>query len=245
MATTTHWAPNSAASSATSSGRSRAAVLTATLSAPARSRRRPSSALRTPPPTVKGMNTCSAVRATTDDHGLAPVGGRRDVEEGQLVGALGVVAGGQLHRVALVDQVHELHALHHPAAGDVEAGDHPDGAHAATASSSSMRPSSSARPTTTPSSRRPPETASAARARRSSTEETPPEATTGVAVASSTATRPSRSGPDQGAVTVDGRHHQGRQWRAARGRPARRRPSAPSSPASPEAATSDPSSARR
>ena len=41
-------------------------MLTATLSAPARSRRRASSALRTPPPTVKGMNTCSAVRATTE-----------------------------------------------------------------------------------------------------------------------------------------------------------------------------------
>ena len=34
-----------------------------------------------------------------------------------------------------------------PGPGDVEAGDHPDGAHAAIASSSSMRPSSSARPT--------------------------------------------------------------------------------------------------
>ena len=42
-----------------------AAVLRATLSAPARNRRRASSGPRTPPPTVKGMKTSSAVRATT------------------------------------------------------------------------------------------------------------------------------------------------------------------------------------
>ena len=50
---------------ASSSGRATAAVLTATLSAPARSSRFTSSALRTPPPTVSGMNTLSAVRLTT------------------------------------------------------------------------------------------------------------------------------------------------------------------------------------
>ena len=48
-----------------SSGSSTAAVLTATLSAPARSNRRASSTERTPPPTVNGMNTCSAVRRAT------------------------------------------------------------------------------------------------------------------------------------------------------------------------------------
>ena len=39
-----------------------AAVFTLTLSAPARSSRRASSSDRTPPPTVNGMNTCSATR---------------------------------------------------------------------------------------------------------------------------------------------------------------------------------------
>ena len=62
MAQTTHWAPNSVAMSAISSGRSTAAVFTLTLSAPARSIRRASSTVRMPPPTVNGMNTCSAVR---------------------------------------------------------------------------------------------------------------------------------------------------------------------------------------
>ena len=65
MATTTHCAPNSSASSLTSGLRATAAVFTATLSAPALSILRPSSTERTPPPTVKGMNTSSAVRLTT------------------------------------------------------------------------------------------------------------------------------------------------------------------------------------
>src|SRR5690606_32902133 len=46
-------------------GRSTAAVLTDTFSAPARSRRRASSTVRTPPPTVNGMNTFSATRRAT------------------------------------------------------------------------------------------------------------------------------------------------------------------------------------
>ncbi len=65
MATTTHWVPYSRASSATTAGRATAAVLTPTFSAPARRSRRPSSTERTPPPTVRGMKTCSAVRRTT------------------------------------------------------------------------------------------------------------------------------------------------------------------------------------
>ena len=44
-----------------------------------------------------------------------------------------VVAGGQLDRIAGVAQVDEVHALDDPAAVDVEAGDHPDRAHAASA----------------------------------------------------------------------------------------------------------------
>ncbi len=62
---TTHCDPNRRAASASSSGRAIAAVFSETLSAPARSSRSTSSALRTPPPTVSGMKTCSAVRRTT------------------------------------------------------------------------------------------------------------------------------------------------------------------------------------
>ncbi len=46
--------------SRTSAGFCTAAVLIETLSAPAFSRRRTSSTLRTPPPTVSGMNTFAA-----------------------------------------------------------------------------------------------------------------------------------------------------------------------------------------
>ena len=44
-----------------------AAVLTETLSAPPRSNMSTSATVRTPPPTVSGMNTCSAVRRTTSN----------------------------------------------------------------------------------------------------------------------------------------------------------------------------------
>ena len=129
--TTTHWAPKVSDISAISSGRATAAELTLTLSAPTRSRRRASSRVRTPPPTVKGMKTCSARAGDHVEHGGAAVGRRGDVVEHQLVGALRVVAGGQLHGVAGVAQVQEVDALDHPAGVDVEAGDDPDGPHGA------------------------------------------------------------------------------------------------------------------
>ena len=46
---------------------------------------------------------------------------RRDVEEHELVGALGVVAGGELDGVAGIAQIDELSALDNPPAGDIEA----------------------------------------------------------------------------------------------------------------------------
>ena len=111
-------------SAAAASGSRTAAVLSATLSAPARSSARTSSRLRTPPPTVSGMNTCSAVRAITSSRRVAALDRGGDVEEHQLVGALAVVAGGELDRVARVAQVLEPRALHDAAGVDVEAGDH-------------------------------------------------------------------------------------------------------------------------
>ena len=62
---------------------------------------------------------------------VAPVAGGGDVEEGQLVGALLVVARGDLHRVAGVAQFDEVDALDDPAAGDVEAGNDAFGEHGA------------------------------------------------------------------------------------------------------------------
>ena len=65
MEITTHWRPNLAAQRESRSGSRTAAVLTATLSAPARSTSRISTGVRTPPPTVMGTNTRRAVRSTT------------------------------------------------------------------------------------------------------------------------------------------------------------------------------------
>ena len=123
MATTTHWSPNSAAISVISSGRSTAAVLMATLSAPARSSARASSTDRMPPPIVNGMNTSSAVWRATSRMVSRRSLERGDVEEHDLVGALGVVATGQLDRIAGVDEIDEVHALDDPTGVHVEAGD--------------------------------------------------------------------------------------------------------------------------
>ena len=57
MLTTMHWAPNRLDASLMKSGSRTAALLTLTLSAPAFSRARTSSHVRTPPPTVRGMWT--------------------------------------------------------------------------------------------------------------------------------------------------------------------------------------------
>ncbi len=55
--------------------------------------------------------------------GLAVAGGGGDVEEGELVGAFGVVELGHFDRVAGVAQVLEVDALDHPTGVDVQAGD--------------------------------------------------------------------------------------------------------------------------
>ena len=54
---------------------------------------------------------------------FALIGARGDVEEAELVRAIAVVARGDLDGVARVAQADEIHALHHPAGGDVQAGD--------------------------------------------------------------------------------------------------------------------------
>jgi len=65
MATTMACAPQASLHRRTMSGEATAAVLMLTLSAPAARSARTSSSVRTPPPTVSGTNTASAVRATT------------------------------------------------------------------------------------------------------------------------------------------------------------------------------------
>src|SRR5262249_6876900 len=93
--------------------------------------------------------------------------GRRDVEEAELVSALGVVARRDLDRVAGVDQLDEADALHDASVLHVEARDDPSREHHASAATASASPSAKlpayrARPTMTPST---PSAASAATAR--------------------------------------------------------------------------------
>ena len=60
-----HWQPKWADASAMRLGLRTAAVLRDTLSAPASRRALTSLTERTPPPTVRGMNTCSETCSTT------------------------------------------------------------------------------------------------------------------------------------------------------------------------------------
>ena len=123
IAITTHWAPNWSASSVSSSGRASAAELTETLSAPASSTAWASATERIPPPIVNGMKTLSAVRrasSTIVSRFSCEAVMSRKIE---LVGALGVVALGQLDRVARVAQADEVGALDDAPGVDVQAGD--------------------------------------------------------------------------------------------------------------------------
>src|SRR5215207_11635066 len=139
------------------------------------------------------------------EQGRTGLHGGGDVQEHELVGALGVIDAGQLGRVAGVDQVHERHPLDDPPGGNVQARDHPPGqgharrplpragsARAARASVTVKRPAYRALPTMAPSR---PSGSRAARARRSSRVATPPEAITGRLVAARTWARRSVAGP--------------------------------------------------
>ena len=93
-----------------------------TLSAPALSSRRTSSTLRTPPPTVSGMNTCAATASMMSQDQIALVAARGDVEKRELVRALLVVAARDLDRIAGVAQADEIDAFDDAPGVDVEAG---------------------------------------------------------------------------------------------------------------------------
>ena len=65
-----------------------------------------------------------ARRAPHDvDHGFTRVAARGDVEKNQLIRPLRIVLARDFDRVAGVDEIDEIDALHHSAAGHVQAGD--------------------------------------------------------------------------------------------------------------------------
>ncbi len=104
-------------------------MFTATLSAPARSRASASSTDRTPPAHGEGEEDRIGHSPDHVEDDGPRVGGRRDVEEHELVGSLGVVPDGALHGISRVAQRDELHALDHAAPIDVEAGNETLGQH--------------------------------------------------------------------------------------------------------------------
>ena len=124
---TSTWLPKRRAISRSSSGRAIAAVLTPTLSAPARSSRSTSSRRAHSPTDGQRDEDLLGGAAHHVVGRLAAAAARGDVEEHELVGALGVVEPGHLDRVAGVAQLAEVDALDDPAGVDVEAGHDTDG----------------------------------------------------------------------------------------------------------------------
>ena len=115
MATTTAWRPNRRAQRATSVGSATAAVFSETLSAPARRTSRIS--LDAAHAAADRERDERPPGGPLDDVEQRPaaLGRGGDVEEDELVGALGGVALGELGRIALVDEVDEAGALDDPA----------------------------------------------------------------------------------------------------------------------------------
>ena len=103
-----------------------APVLMATLSAPARSST--STSGHAADPAADGQRDEDGLGGPADhlERGLSTFDRCRDVEEGQLVGALGVVDGAELDRVARIAEVDEVDPLDHPAVMHVQAGDDAD-----------------------------------------------------------------------------------------------------------------------
>ena len=123
IATTTAWLPSLSASSVTSSGRSSAAELTETLSAPARSSA--SASATAADAAADGERDREPLGDAADelDERRAILERRGDVEEDELVRARVRVGAAELDRIADVAQPDEVHALDDAAARDVEARD--------------------------------------------------------------------------------------------------------------------------
>ena len=124
---TSTWLPNWRVISVITGGRWMAPVLIATLSAPARSSRSTSRTEHTPPPTVSGMNTVSAVRRTTSKVVSRPSAEAEMSKKVSSSAPSASYAAAELHRVAGVPQIDEVDALDHSAVVHIQAGDDTDG----------------------------------------------------------------------------------------------------------------------
>ena len=81
------------------------------LSAPASNTSAASFSVRMPPPTVKGMNKCIAVRRTVSSNVALPSCGSRDVQEHNFVRSGVAVGLCQLGWIAGIAQVVKFHAF--------------------------------------------------------------------------------------------------------------------------------------
>ena len=125
-ATTMHWLPNFSAASFTNARRVTAAVLIETLSAPALQEL--ADILDRAHAAADGQRHEAGFGGARDhvEDGVAVLVARGDVEEGQLVGAGGVIGDRRLDRIAGVAQIDEIHALDDAAVLHVEAGNDAD-----------------------------------------------------------------------------------------------------------------------
>ena len=100
-----------------------------TLSAPASKTWAASSAVRMPPPTVKGTKSSRAVRRTVSSSVCAAFVGRGNVEQNNFVGSFASVAGSLSCRITGVNEVDELYTLDDSSCMHVETGDDALGDH--------------------------------------------------------------------------------------------------------------------
>jgi hypothetical protein len=86
--------------------------------------------VRTPPPHGQGDEHLAGHGLDDVQDQIPVVAGGGDVQEGELVGPLCVVARGNLHGIARVAQFHEIDPFDDPATGHVQAGNDAFGKHA-------------------------------------------------------------------------------------------------------------------
>ena len=121
-----HWSPNFSAASLTKARRFTAAVLIDTLSAP--QFKQLADVLHGAHAAADGERHEAGFRGARHhvEDGVAVLVARRDVEEGQLVGARRVIGDRGLDRIAGIAQVDEVDALDDAAVLHVEAGNDAD-----------------------------------------------------------------------------------------------------------------------
>ncbi len=119
-----HWLPNRRAASCTNCGFFTAAELIETLSRAGQQQL--ADVLERANAAAHGERHENLLGRAADDveHDVAAFVAGRNVEKHELVGAFLLVPRGHLDRIARIAKVHEIRALHHASAVDIETGNH-------------------------------------------------------------------------------------------------------------------------